>query len=70
MYCASGSAASSSAPAAFGMTSSNPAGAISRAISATSADGGTRTILGALLELMRLASVAMLAVRTGIAKRR
>src|SRR5262249_45091172 len=38
---------------AFGITSSNPAGAISRAISATSADGGTRTILGALA-LMRL----------------
>ena len=47
---------------------SNNGGA--NAISATSADGGTRTILGATLALMRASSVAMLAVRTGIAKRR
>src|SRR6185503_492396 len=52
MYSAPASAASYSGLPSRASTSSNPAGAISRAISPASAEGGTTTILG-LMRFLR-----------------
>ena len=48
MYSAVASAASVSGASPRANTRSNPAGAISRAISPTSGDGGTKMILGVM----------------------